>query len=327
MHIGKMIPVKKKLLKTSLYPLFYLKFEHNFDRNTIKRTKKAPTVMIHRGNFCQKKNVGKELDSETGLYYFGARYLDPKTGRWISGDPAVGEYIPVAPVNEEARKRNGSLPGMGGVFNYVNLHVYHYGGNNPVKYRDPDGEAIVISATRNSTFYKSATVALNTGIGNQIVNKYGNREDSRNFRILLSIYQYPLSGERGLTTVFNYPGTEEIRSINVQINPRLNFHESVLVIAHELGHVSLIDDPREYNGIEGEIAAFSAQFSTAAELYATALPLLANYWKDALYSTLPVELREAFYAFDITKRFDEQGRNFYIALRAGTEAYKQHEIN
>jgi RHS repeat-associated protein len=30
---------------------------------------------------------GKELDDETGLQYFGARYYDPKFGRWISGDP------------------------------------------------------------------------------------------------------------------------------------------------------------------------------------------------------------------------------------------------
>jgi RHS repeat-associated protein len=33
--------------------------------------------------------TGKELDEETGLYYFGARYYDPRSARWISSDPAV----------------------------------------------------------------------------------------------------------------------------------------------------------------------------------------------------------------------------------------------
>ena len=31
---------------------------------------------------------------------------------------------------------------MGGVYNVVNLNVYHYAGNNPVKYTDPDGKWI-----------------------------------------------------------------------------------------------------------------------------------------------------------------------------------------
>ena len=31
---------------------------------------------------------------------------------------------------------------MGGVFNVVNLHLYHYAGNNPVKYEDPDGRIV-----------------------------------------------------------------------------------------------------------------------------------------------------------------------------------------
>jgi hypothetical protein len=33
---------------------------------------------------------------------------------------------------------------MGGVFNTVNLHLYHYAGNNPVKYVDPDGNFLFI---------------------------------------------------------------------------------------------------------------------------------------------------------------------------------------
>ena len=31
--------------------------------------------------------TGKELDEETGLYYYGARYLDPKYSRWLIGEP------------------------------------------------------------------------------------------------------------------------------------------------------------------------------------------------------------------------------------------------
>jgi RHS repeat-associated protein len=97
------------------------------------------------------KFTGKELDSETGLYYYGARYLNPRTGAWISADPALADYIPVAPVDEEARKHNEKLPGMGGVYNPMNLALYHYAGNNPVKYTDPDGKIDWISSSLQAT--------------------------------------------------------------------------------------------------------------------------------------------------------------------------------
>ena len=39
----------------------------------------------------------KELDEETGLYYYGARYLDPAGARWLSVDPMWEDYIGVSP--------------------------------------------------------------------------------------------------------------------------------------------------------------------------------------------------------------------------------------
>ena len=92
--------------------------------------------------------TGKERDEETGLYYYGARYLDAKTSRWLGVDPAMhqGDYIPSAPVNEDARERNGNLPN-GGMYNHINMHVYHYSNNNPIKYTDPDGRVPFMAIT------------------------------------------------------------------------------------------------------------------------------------------------------------------------------------
>ena len=100
-----------------------------------------------------------EMDEETGLYYYGTRYLDPKYSRWLSGDPALGEYIPKAPIDDEAKKHNENLPGMGGVFNVVNLHLYHYAGNNPIKYEDPDGRVVdEITSQYHMTDYGGYTI-------------------------------------------------------------------------------------------------------------------------------------------------------------------------
>ena len=55
----------------------------------------------------------KELDEETGLYYYGARYYDPRLSLWLSTDPME--------------------------LKYPNISTYTYCINNPVKLTDPSG--------------------------------------------------------------------------------------------------------------------------------------------------------------------------------------------
>ena len=66
------------------------------------------------GDFSSRyKFNGKELDEETGLYYYGARYYDPKVSLWLSVDPLAEKY-----------------PGMS---------PYVYTAGHPVRFIDPNG--------------------------------------------------------------------------------------------------------------------------------------------------------------------------------------------
>ena len=75
-----------------------------------------------------EKFIGKEKDKETGLYYFGARYMDPKIGRFINPDP-------VDPVDQRTSKTIGNL-----LINPQRLNMYVYGLNNPYRYLDVAGK-------------------------------------------------------------------------------------------------------------------------------------------------------------------------------------------
>ncbi|MFH8477069.1 SpvB/TcaC N-terminal domain-containing protein [Streptomyces sp. NPDC018000] len=70
--------------------------------------------------------TGKELDAETGLYYYGARYYNPRTQLWASIDPALPDYL------------DGDM--AGGIAEPRNLAAYTYTHNNPVKLTDPTGK-------------------------------------------------------------------------------------------------------------------------------------------------------------------------------------------
>ena len=97
------------------------------EREKINRRRIYDTLRINFFEATKQTACIFSKGEETGVNYYGARYLDPKYSRWISTDPALSEYMA------------GSSVGAGGIYNTVNFNVYHYGNNNPIKYTDPTG--------------------------------------------------------------------------------------------------------------------------------------------------------------------------------------------
>lgn len=91
--------------------------------------------------------TGKELDSETGLNYHGARYYNPRTQLWASADPALPEYL--------------DTKLAGGFSEPRNLAAYTYAHNNPVKLVDPTGRAPE-AVFRELAVYMAGEMATNS---------------------------------------------------------------------------------------------------------------------------------------------------------------------
>ncbi|MBN2320824.1 MAG: RHS repeat-associated core domain-containing protein, partial [Acidobacteria bacterium] len=80
--------------------------------------RRTPAHVLQRSVcFFGKDSSGKERD-ETGLDYFGARYLSSALGRWTSPDPLLSSGRPWIPQT---------------------WNRYTYGRNNPLTFVDPTG--------------------------------------------------------------------------------------------------------------------------------------------------------------------------------------------
>ena len=100
----------------------------------------------------------KELDEETGLYYYGARYMDPKISMWLGVDPLMEKY-----------------PSVTG---------YCYTMDNPIRFIDPDGRDGMVTGNGTETdpyiitakyFYKKGTLDESQKQGlNDAINAYNN---------------------------------------------------------------------------------------------------------------------------------------------------------
>ncbi len=99
---------------------------------------------------------GKELDEETGLYYYGARYYNPRVSQWLSVDP-IALYDPI---NEVEHYLDGQH--NGGYFNPRNTSVYGYTYQNPIVYVDPNGK---------QTYFMHGTFVNDIGMSSSSKNK------------------------------------------------------------------------------------------------------------------------------------------------------------
>jgi len=86
----------------------------------------------------------KELDAESGLYYYGARYYDPRISVWMSVDPLAEKYSYLSP--------------------------YQYCGNNPISNLEIDGADWI--PTQTATKSKGYNEFITTSPARRMMNEY-----------------------------------------------------------------------------------------------------------------------------------------------------------
>jgi RHS repeat-associated protein len=199
----------------------------------------------------------KELDSETGLIYYGARYYEPKESVWLSVDPLVHKY-----------------PGLSG---------YNFVANNPIMLVDPDGRHIEEGSQEEWNSYKqkiqshiAVLGALDKMAG---TDKYNERISKLN-GVLAGMNQmedpnnptvYRLEPKDG-AVLHTYMNDREEVVMQTNGNISAFLHEVMHGIQYEnnsLGFFPGTDN--SINSFQNEIDAYSAQFS-----YSGALPYGIN---------------------------------------------------
>ena len=91
----------------------------NLDGEVVQHIEYVPfgEVFVEEHSSCEDlpyKFNGKQFDEETGLYYYGARYMNPITSLWYGVDPLAEKY--------------------------VNIGSYIYCHSSPIMLIDPTGE-------------------------------------------------------------------------------------------------------------------------------------------------------------------------------------------
>ena len=112
----------------------------------------------------------KEFDEETGLYYYGARYYEPRMSVWMSTD------------SEELK--------------FPNIGTYTYAANNPIKFIDADGKSArvtkntadkTVTITAHFVFFGEASSSL---LASQMAQDIQNKWNEPHAKVVIDGTQY-----------------------------------------------------------------------------------------------------------------------------------------
>ena len=106
----------------------------------------------------RQRFTGKERDAETGLDYFGARYMSSAQGRFTSPDEWAGGIVD--PFTGQQVGKPGPLP-YADITDPQTINKYAYVRNNPLRYTDPDGHVIDTLADIGFIAYDIYDIAKN----------------------------------------------------------------------------------------------------------------------------------------------------------------------
>ena len=156
----------------------------------------------------------KEFDEETDMYYYGARYYEPRLSLWMSTDGQQEEY--------------------------PNISSYTYSASSPVNYVDPDGNLVIFVngyyntrsglITRYITEYITGNKGGKSYWGVDFVNKATSYLNDNNIQFVDGRGKYNSSGDDRFNAGYKFA-----QSNYANISSTLKDGETVKVVSHSMG--------------------------------------------------------------------------------------------
>ena len=254
---------------------------------------------------------GKQFDDETGLYYYGARYLNPMASIWYGVDPLAEKY-----------------PLISG---------YSYCGGSPIKLIDSDGRKIEIHYTDSKGEEHSVPYSVNMDkdVGNEFAKStidalnqiYGYEHAKPVLDVLIkSEYSYDIVNEtvNPENNMMQFIYSSNSKYINgggkIKAAELLNkkFSDQWKSLAHELFHGYQRENKTSLTTVNAEVEAYTFQYMFGSS------PLGNDSKEGNIYSTAIEKLS---YNDDMKANFQKAVSTFKLGSKANSKGiYNDHPI-